>query len=109
MGEFDNPYIVGGCPILNTAVECDDTNPELRVLVQAAIDEWRQILVGLVEQGIANGEFRPTLSPDLFATLLIAALEGALMMSKAAADPAPLRQVIDYWQDYVREQMVVPR
>ena len=27
---IDNPPIPGGCPILNTAIESDDTHPQLR-------------------------------------------------------------------------------
>src|SRR5215475_4253275 len=36
-----NPPIPGGCPLLNSAIESDDTNPALRERVRAAMDRWR--------------------------------------------------------------------
>ncbi len=74
--------VVGGCPLMNTAVDADDTNPLLRSLATHAIQEWRARLVGIVEQGIVEGEIRAEVQASRIANAIIAMLEGALMISR---------------------------
>ena len=47
---IDDPPIVGGCPILNTAIETDDTDSPLRDRALAAINSWRGLIVRIVEE-----------------------------------------------------------
>jgi TetR/AcrR family transcriptional regulator, transcriptional repressor for nem operon len=72
----------GGCPLMNTAIDADDGNPVLRSLVCAAMKEWKARLAGIVEDGIANGEIRGEVQPRRVANMIIATLEGALMISR---------------------------
>ena len=41
---LDDPSVPGGCPILNTAVEADDTYPALRERAQAAMTNWHKLI-----------------------------------------------------------------
>lgn len=41
---MENPPIQGVCPLLNTAIESDDTHPALRERVQEAMTAWRQLI-----------------------------------------------------------------
>jgi TetR/AcrR family transcriptional repressor of nem operon len=34
-------FMPGGCPLMNTAIDCDDGNPLLRKLVVDAIEDWK--------------------------------------------------------------------
>lgn len=83
----------GGCPLLNTAVDADDGNPQLRKLVRQAFQDWRKRLVGIVEQGVARGELRSEVDPRQIANTVIAALEGALVLSRIEKTREPLRDV----------------
>ena len=74
--------IPGGCPILNTAIDADDGNPELRALVQRGIRDWKARLVGIIEHGQQSGELRSTLAPAEAANVIVALLEGSLMISR---------------------------
>ena len=74
--------IPGGCPVLNTAIDADDGNPALRKLVQRAVQEWKARIAGIVTVGIERGEIRSDIEPRSIANILIAALEGALMISR---------------------------
>ena len=38
------PAIEGGCPIMNTAIECDDTHPELRDRARASMTLWHRLV-----------------------------------------------------------------
>jgi TetR/AcrR family transcriptional regulator, transcriptional repressor for nem operon len=72
----------GGCPLMNTAIDADDGNPVLRSLVCVAMKEWKARLATIVEDGIANGEIRGEVQPRRVANMIIATLEGALMISR---------------------------
>jgi TetR/AcrR family transcriptional regulator, transcriptional repressor for nem operon len=98
---FDNPPLKGGCPILNTAIESDDTNPVLRDRVRAAIDEWRDLICRILKKGIAKGEIKPTVEPDVIATIVISNLEGAVMMTQLYQNPIYLKRVVEHLQNYL--------
>jgi TetR/AcrR family transcriptional regulator, transcriptional repressor for nem operon len=74
--------IPGGCPVMNTAIDADDGNPALRKLVQEALQHWKTRIAGIVKAGIARGEIRADVAPSSIANIMIAALEGALMISR---------------------------
>lgn len=82
----ERPPLPGGCPVLNTAIESDDTNPALRARAQAVVDGWRARLAAAVGEAQARGEIRPGVDAEALATILIATLEGGLMLTKLAGD-----------------------
>jgi TetR/AcrR family transcriptional repressor of nem operon len=75
---------------MNTAVDADDGNPLLRAHARSALREWLDYLEELVIQGIAQGEIDPKTSAAGIASILIATLEGSLMMSRLTNDRAAL-------------------
>lgn len=104
----DMPYGMpfdGGCPVMNTAVEADDTHPLLRDHARRAMDEWREVVIRVVRKGIERGEIRPEVDPDELATLLIATLEGAIMMTKLYDDTRYMSQSVDYLEHYFEQNV----
>jgi AcrR family transcriptional regulator len=83
---YDNflkyPFPVGGCPILNTAIEADDTHPLLRNKAAEAIVTWKRRLTEMITAGIQNQEFRSDVNPEQEALTIIAMIEGAIMITK---------------------------
>ncbi len=90
-----DPPVAGGCPILNTAVESDDTNPALRARARQAMDQLRNGMRSNIARGIAHGEFRKDVDPERITNLFVAAIEGGIMMSKLYGDPNHLRRVVE--------------
>lgn len=76
------PFPDGGCPVLNTAVEADDTHPMLRQKASDAIDHWKNSLVKIIQNGIEKEEFRSDIDPEQIALTIIATTEGAIMITK---------------------------
>ena len=76
----------GGCPLMNTAIDSDDAHPGLKVLAQQAMDDWRYWIRRISQKGIDAGELTPSTDADAVATILIATLEGALMLAKLYGD-----------------------
>lgn len=100
---FDDPPIQGGCPILNTAVESDDTHPTLRERAQLAMDAWRILIQRIVDKGIIRGELHSTVDADTVATILIATIEGAVMLSKLYGDASHLERALNFLKTYVQQ------
>ena len=50
--------VPGGCPLLNTAIESDDGNAELRRKARQALRSWLDRLKSIVEEGQRKGEIR---------------------------------------------------
>jgi TetR/AcrR family transcriptional regulator, transcriptional repressor for nem operon len=93
--------IPGGCPLLNTAIDSDDGNPVLRGKAQAALHQWRASIVDIVCEGQRSGELRADVDPTQVATILIATLEGAVMMSRMEKNRDPLFQAGKHLQEYL--------
>jgi TetR/AcrR family transcriptional repressor of nem operon len=100
-GLVDDPPLDGGCPILNTAVEADDAQPALRERAREAMDSWRSTIHRIVAKGIARQEIRPEVVADALATILIASLEGAIMMSKLYGDSVHMRRAVEHLTGYI--------
>ena len=103
---IEDPPILGGCPILNTAIETDDTDSPLRDRALAAINSWRSLILRIVEKGIKKGEIKSTVEADTVATIIICNIEGAMMMSKLAKNPVHLRRAISHLQNYIQTSLV---
>jgi AcrR family transcriptional regulator len=74
--------VVGGCPLMNTAIDADDGNPVLRELALQGIREWRERLAVIVREGVRRGEIKRGTQAKRVANTMIATLEGALMISR---------------------------
>ena len=79
---FGFPFPDGGCPVLNTAVEADDTHPELKKRAAEAIISWKDMVSSLIRKGIDSKEFRSDTDPEQIALTMIATIEGAIMITK---------------------------
>jgi AcrR family transcriptional regulator len=95
--------IKGGCPILNTSIEADDTNPKLQQKVVTALEIWRRYFASIIAKGMRIGEIRADAKPHATATLFIALLEGATMMSKAYNDSLSLGIVLDKIDEMIEQ------
>jgi len=94
----ENPAVEGGCPLLNTAVECDDAEGKLyRQLRSRARREMSRLMDSvkrIVAEGIEAGELVSAADPEAEASALIATMEGALMLSKLYNDPAHAQNAV---------------
>jgi TetR/AcrR family transcriptional repressor of nem operon len=98
----DSPALPGGCPILNTAIEADDTMPALRDRAREAMTGWQKLIGSTVKAGVASGELRAGADPYAVATVLTATLEGAVFLSKLYGDTVHMHRAVDHVTAYVR-------
>lgn len=95
------PVIPGGCPVLNTATEADDTLPALRIRACSAMDQWLSTIRWIVAEGVERGELKAETDPDTVATIMLAIYEGAVMMSKLYRNPIYMQRAADHLLEYV--------
>lgn len=95
------PLFAGGCILLNTAVEADDTNPALRERARQFADEWRAFITRTLGKGLELGDVRPGVDAEAAATIIIAALEGGIMLSKLYDDPQHIRRAARHLEGYI--------
>ncbi len=107
---IDNPPIPGGCPIMNTAIEWDDThsvlgNSNIGIILRdrskKAMNSWRNLIIMIVKKGIKKREIKPNVESDTVATILISSIEGGIMISKLYQDSIHLKKVITNLQKYL--------
>lgn len=91
---LEDPVVQGGCPILYTAVEADDTHPALRQRAKEKSDDWRNYITRTLERGIALGNVVPDTDVVEFADMMLAGLEGGIVLSKLYGDLTPMHRVI---------------
>jgi TetR/AcrR family transcriptional regulator, transcriptional repressor for nem operon len=100
-GIVNEPVMKGGCPLMNTAVDSDDAHEGLKLRAQAAMDRWRTMLRKIVANGQKRGEIAVTADPDGVATIVIATLEGAVMMSGLYGDRTHLDRAQSHLIQYI--------
>ncbi len=85
-----------GCPMANTATECDDTHPQLHARVKSQYYKWRKGIELMVNEGKATGEFKDSFDAKAFAALMIVTIQGSIVVSKATGDAAFVTAPLDY-------------
>jgi AcrR family transcriptional regulator len=100
---ISNPPLEGGCPLLNAAVEADDAHPELKKAALDILNGLRTSLISILEKGIYYKQLKKSIDRDLFATLIIAGLEGAIMMSKLSGNDNDIKRVITFLKKQIDE------
>ncbi len=101
--------VPGGCPVLNTAVDADDGNPILRSRVGKALRSWTGRLQAYIEEAQQQRDAKPDVDPKDVATLIVASLEGALMMSRIQRNDDALRRVQSHLNEYLDREVAVSR
>lgn len=84
----------GGCPVLNTATEADDTNGLLKKRAANAVLSWEGDLTTIIKKGILNGEFKTNIDPRQTALSMIALIEGGIMISKVTGDMTAMDHIL---------------
>jgi TetR/AcrR family transcriptional regulator, transcriptional repressor for nem operon len=100
---FKLPFLHGGCPILNTSTEADDTHPALREEAKSAINSWRQSIERIVKEGIEKKEIKKHVQPKEIAIIIISLIEGAIMLSKASDNRNAINIAMDFLTQRINE------
>lgn len=98
-----NPPLKGGCPLMNAAIEADDSNAILRKEAAKILSVLRSSVVTILKNGMRYKQIKNDIDPQFHATIMIASLEGAIMMSKLSGNNADVRSVIRHLEKHLKE------
>jgi len=97
--------VPGGCPLLNTAIDSDDGNPQLRAKARRALTSWLDRLQLIAEDGQRRGEVRADVDSAKLATLIVTTLEGSLMVSRLQKKKEPRDLAVRHLEEYLETKV----
>ncbi|RJX37075.1 TetR/AcrR family transcriptional regulator [Paenibacillus pinisoli] len=95
------PPFIGGCPLLNTAIDSDDSHPGLRERAKQALLDTLESLKKIISQGVQSGEFKENLDIEDLATFTLSIMEGGIMISKLEGNNRHMRMNIRSFAAYL--------
>jgi TetR/AcrR family transcriptional repressor of nem operon len=83
-----------GCPFVNLAAETSDFLPAFRERISSFFQRYQQRLADCIQEGMARGEFRSDISPDAAAQVLLASMNGTMVLTKVHKEPQVMKDSI---------------
>ncbi|MFC0186278.1 DNA-binding transcriptional regulator, AcrR family [Pseudarcicella hirudinis] len=93
----------GGCPLLNTAVEADDTHEPLRIRVAEEFQGLQELISSVIKTGIEKGEFKKDTEPVKTAFSIIAMIEGGILLSRAFKNNFHLDVIVESVKELIKK------
>ena len=92
---------VGGCPLGNLAAELSDLHEGFRGRLNGVFSTWRERLTRALREAQESGDLRDDCRPEAVAHFLVAALEGAMLMTKLTKDIGVMEQCVGEMKRYL--------
>jgi TetR/AcrR family transcriptional repressor of lmrAB and yxaGH operons len=84
-----------GCPIATVALDVASESPQIRQACAEAYEGWERLIAEyLTRAGVSR--------PEAMATVVLAAVEGALLLCRTRRDLTPLREVAAHFETLTR-------
>ncbi len=99
---------VGGCAMGNLASELSDVHEGFRARLASVFTAWRERLTVVLREAQARGEVVEACDPESVGHLLVAALEGSILLSKVSKDIAVMEQCVIELKRYLTLYEVRP-
>lgn len=87
-------HCLGGCPMGNLASELSDIHEGFRQRLALVFVLWRERLSDALQRAQAEGELSTRVEPGSVAQFIVAALEGAILMSKVTKQIEVMEQCV---------------
>jgi TetR/AcrR family transcriptional regulator, lmrAB and yxaGH operons repressor len=99
-----NSNFTAGCPVVAAAIGSADDEPQLTAVAGAIFGRWRESLAqSFIDDGFAEAD------AGSLAVTCIAALEGAVVLSRSTRSTEPLEEVVSQVQFLVKAKEFVQR
>src|SRR5262245_57560476 len=92
---------IGGCPLGNLAAELSDLHEGFRSRLDGVFSTWRERLTMALREAQEGGAVRADCEPEAVAHFLVAALEGAMLMTKLTKDIGVMEQCVREMKRYL--------
>jgi TetR/AcrR family transcriptional regulator, transcriptional repressor for nem operon len=102
---IENPPLIGGCPLLNTAIDSENTHPLLKEKAIKAMDKWINMIKSILSNGMTQNEFKNDIETDYIPSFIISTIEGAVMISRLYNDSKHIKYACDQLAEFVNEKI----
>lgn len=92
----ENPPFEGGCPLMNAAIEVDDSDPVLKKVVSNIISDIQKGIAKVIQNGIDRKQLQADIDVDEYASMIYSSIEGGIMMMKVTDNDHHLQSVIKF-------------
>ncbi len=100
---YKNMVEFGGCPLLNTATEADDTNQTLGKLAAEAIESLKKTIANLIVSGQKTGEIKREADAERLSELVISLIEGGSFLSKVTGEKSFMMNSLDLIEELIAQ------
>lgn len=100
---YEDIMKLGGCPIMNNAVDADDTNEILSTLSIKAFYDWNQNIKAIIEDGKIKKEINSSIDSEYYADLIVSMIEGGLLLSKTTGQKRYFDHVISHLRSVLED------
>ncbi|OOV29154.1 hypothetical protein BXU11_04315 [Flavobacterium sp. LM5] len=101
------PDFVGGCPLLNLAIEVDDTQSPLKDKALAVLHSFKNCIETIIINGKTHKEVKGIVNEKLVAIVILSSLEGAIMMSKLQDSTADIEAVVKHLKNWIVADVLI--
>jgi len=99
-------FLRGGCPLLNTAIEADDTMPFLKNEVAKSFENWAQKIINILEKGKTQNEVIESTDSQKYAYLFITLIEGGILLSKTTNNQNHLYSALERVEKIIDDELI---
>lgn len=103
---ISNQGLHGGCPILNLAIEVDDTHFSIKKKAQNALSVFKESIITILQNGKIYGEVKQNINEELVTSVIIASLEGGIMMSKLTNTDNDIQNIVAHLKSWIENELV---
>lgn len=96
------PVWQGGCPILNTSIEADDTHPRLKEKAANALSSWQDKIETEIKKGIEREEIKPGTNTKEIAVVMVLIIESAVMQTKVSGRTTELKIAMGFLEKMIK-------
>ena len=99
---LNEPPIPGGCPVLNSSIEADDSLPFLRSKVIRSIALLKDSLTKIINRGILEGQIKREVDAEEFANFFYSTIEGVISVSRIEGDSRSFQLVKRFMEKQIK-------
>jgi TetR/AcrR family transcriptional repressor of nem operon len=90
---------------MNTAIDSDDGNPQLRAKARQALSLWLDRLEAIADEGRRRGEVRSEVDSAKLAMLIVSTLEGSFMIRRLQKNERPVDLACQHLEEYLETKV----
>ncbi|MFC7782888.1 TetR/AcrR family transcriptional regulator [Rossellomorea sp. GCM10028870] len=91
---YEDNIVVGGCPLMNAAIEADDSKVDFEDSIKEGFAGLLKLIQSIIEYGKKHEEIDNRLDDKQLAIFILSSLEGSLALSRLFQDKSYLDSVI---------------